>query len=170
MGRLQDRVALITGGASGIGAACARLFAEEGARIAGLDIAKPEDGAWEPVQEAAPDATFHVADVSREDDVARAVAEIATHFGRVDVLVNAAGVAGGGPVHTVASEEWDRVLDINLKGTFLACKHALGPMLERNDLTDSGREGVLWRASARLYDLDTDAIARANAKRRSARA
>ena len=131
MGRLQDRVALITGGASGIGAACARLFAEEGARIAGLDIAKPEEGAWEPVQEAAPDATFHVADVSREDDVARAVAEIATHFGRVDVLVNAAGVAGGGPVHTVASEEWDRVLDINLKGTFLACKHALGPMLER---------------------------------------
>lgn len=131
MARLQDRVALITGAASGIGAACALRFAEEGARIAGLDIAKPSDDTWAPIDAAAPESSFHVADVREEADVARVVAEVAGRFGRIDVLVNAAGVAGGGPVHAVAAEEWDRVLDINLKGTFLACKHALGPMLER---------------------------------------
>ncbi len=69
-------------------------------------------------------------DVRDEDSLAAAVAEIAERFGRIDVLVNAAGVAGGGAVHQLDTAEWDRVLDINLKGTFLACKHVLPHMLE----------------------------------------
>jgi NAD(P)-dependent dehydrogenase (short-subunit alcohol dehydrogenase family) len=63
--------------------------------------------------------------------VAAAVAAVAARHGRIDVLVNAAGVAGGGAVHGLAVEEWDRVLDVNLKGTFLVCKHVLQHMLEQ---------------------------------------
>lgn len=129
MGQLDGRVAFITGAASGIGAACALRFAREGARVAGLDIGQPDPAAWKPVNDAAPAASFHVADVRDEDAVAAAVADATTELGSVDALVNAAGVAGGGPVHDVASDEWDRVIDINLKGTFIACKHVLRGML-----------------------------------------
>ncbi|MCU1352317.1 MAG: short-chain dehydrogenase/reductase [Acidimicrobiales bacterium] len=71
----------------------------------------------------------HLVDVRDEDGVARAVADTVARFGRLDIVVNAAGVAGGGPVHLVPAEEWERVLGINLTGTFLVCKHAVAAML-----------------------------------------
>jgi NAD(P)-dependent dehydrogenase (short-subunit alcohol dehydrogenase family) len=129
MGRLEGRVAVITGAAAGIGAACAERFAREGARIAGLDVAKPGDAAWRSVVEAAPDSSFHQVDVRDEAALAAVVADVGERFGRIDALVNAAGVAGGGAVHQLDGDEWDRVLDVNLKGTFLACKHVLQRML-----------------------------------------
>jgi NAD(P)-dependent dehydrogenase (short-subunit alcohol dehydrogenase family) len=129
MGRLEGRVAVITGAASGIGAACAVRFANEGARIAGLDVAKPDDAAWQSVVKAAPDSSFHEVDVRDEEALASVISEVGERFGRIDALVNAAGVAGGGPVHQLEGDEWDRVLDINLKGTFLACKHVIQRML-----------------------------------------
>jgi NAD(P)-dependent dehydrogenase (short-subunit alcohol dehydrogenase family) len=129
MGRLDDRVALITGAASGIGAACALRFAREGASIAGLDVAQPEPTAWKEVADAAPGESFHIADVRDEAAVEAVVAEIAERFGHIDVLVNSAGTGGGGPVHVLATEEWDRVVDINLKGTFFACKYVAAQML-----------------------------------------
>ncbi len=130
-GRLSGKTALVTGAASGIGAACAQRFADEGARVAGLDLAPPRAAQWASVAQSAPDASFHVADVRFESAVAAAVAEVAERYGRIDVLVNAAGVAGGGAVHALAVEEWERVLDVNLKGTFLVCKHVLQRMLEQ---------------------------------------
>jgi meso-butanediol dehydrogenase/(S,S)-butanediol dehydrogenase/diacetyl reductase len=132
VGRLQDRVALITGAASGIGAACARRFAEEGATIAGLDLQKPIDDGWDRVLVSAPESSFRDGlDVRNEDDVAAAVSAVADRYGRIDVLVNAAGVGGGAPAHQLPVEEWDRVVDINLKGSFLTAKHVLQRMVEQ---------------------------------------
>jgi len=131
MGRLEHKVALITGAASGIGAACALRFAQEGARVVGLDTAQPDPSSWRRVAGDGGAAGFHVGDVRDEGAVAAVVAAVAREFGQIDVLVNSAGVAGGGPVHALAMEEWDRVLDVNLKGTFVACKHVLPHMLAR---------------------------------------
>jgi NAD(P)-dependent dehydrogenase (short-subunit alcohol dehydrogenase family) len=128
-GRLAGRVALITGAASGIGAACARRFAGEGARVAGFDVATPADAEWRSVEADAPGVCFHVGDVRNEADVSRAVGEVLGRFDRIDVLVNAAGVPGGGPVHALATDEFERVVDVNLKGTFIVTKHVLAAML-----------------------------------------
>jgi NAD(P)-dependent dehydrogenase (short-subunit alcohol dehydrogenase family) len=129
MSRLAGKVAFITGAASGIGGACAERFAREGASIAGLDVQKPPDAAWRKVVESAPDAFFLEADVRDEPAIERSVAAAVQRFGRIDVLVNAAGVTATGGVDNLDAAEWDRVVDINLKGTFLVSKHVVRRML-----------------------------------------
>jgi NAD(P)-dependent dehydrogenase (short-subunit alcohol dehydrogenase family) len=114
LGRLDDTVAIVTGAASGIGAACADRLASEGATVVTLDVAGAVD---------------HRLDVRDEPAVAAAVASVVGDHGHLDVVVHAAGVAGGGPVHLLEGEEWDRVVDVNLKGTFHIGKHAAVPML-----------------------------------------
>jgi len=116
-GRLEGKVALITGAASGLGLATAERFAEEGATVVGADVTEA-DG-------------VRALDVRDETAVSALVDAIVSEHGRVDVVANYAGVAGGGPVHLVDADEWDRVLDVNLKGTFLVNKHVLRPMLDQ---------------------------------------
>lgn len=132
-GRLDGTVAVITGAASGIGAACALRFAREGARVAGIDIAKPaEASAWKTAESVAADAGFWVGDVRDEAGLETIVAEISERFGQIDSLVNAAGVSAGGAVDELDIAEWDRVIGINLTGTFLVSKHVVRRMKERS--------------------------------------
>jgi meso-butanediol dehydrogenase / (S,S)-butanediol dehydrogenase / diacetyl reductase len=123
MGRLDGKVALVTGSASGIGRATTIRYAAEGAAVVGLDLAPGES--WAETGAAG----FVTADVRDEDAVRAAISALLDVHHRLDIVVNAAGVAGGGPVHTVSRADWDRVIGVNLTGTFLVCKHALAPMM-----------------------------------------
>ena len=160
MGRLEEKVALITGAASGIGAACAARFAREGARVAGFDVSA-EPAEWAALVEPAPDALYLSGDVRDEEVVVAAVRSAEERFGRIDVLINAAGVGGGGPVHLLDAEEWDRVVDINLKGTYLMCKHALTGMLERgpgNVVNVSSIEGIEGTEGGSAYNASKGGV------------
>ncbi len=128
MGRLEGKVAVVTGAASGIGAATAKRFEAEGATTVRMDVT------------AGPGIV--ALDVRDEAAVANAFASAFASHGRIDILMNAAGVAGGGPVHSMESTEWDRVVDINLKGTFITNKCALALMLEQSP-NDIGQRGSI---------------------------
>src|SRR5262245_4317261 len=135
MGRIDGLHALITGAASGIGAACALRFADEGASVVGLDLQSPvEAAAWARVEAAAPASLFvDGVDVRDEASVVAAVEKAKARLGgRIDVLVNAAGVGSFGACHALDESEWDRVVDINLKGSYLVSKHVLPGMIARS--------------------------------------
>jgi NAD(P)-dependent dehydrogenase (short-subunit alcohol dehydrogenase family) len=144
MGRLDGKVAVVTGAASGIGLACVARFAAEGAQVVGFDIAAPKEELKLP--DGAAEVAFAIGDVRDEDAVAALFATVAADYGRVDSVVTAAGVAGGAPVHMVDRNEWQRVLDINLTGTFLCAKHAIARMLEQDPI-DGERGSVVTVAS-----------------------
>jgi 3-oxoacyl-[acyl-carrier protein] reductase len=133
-GRLDDRVAFITGAASGIGRAMAEEFAARGAVVAACDIdgAGAEETRRAAEAAGAPRAAALQADVAGAADVERAVAAAQEELGRIDVLCSNAGVLDGYASALDADEElWDRVMDINVKATWLLSRAALPPMLER---------------------------------------
>ncbi|OUC09762.1 short-chain dehydrogenase, partial [Litorilinea aerophila] len=131
--RLQNKVALITGGGGGIGRATAELFAREGARVVVVDI-NQETGTETVrlVQEAGGDAFFVQADVSRAADCERMVAEAEARYGQLNVLFNNAGIMHSQDDDAVHTDEaiWDLTMAINLKGVFLGCKYGI-PALRR---------------------------------------
>jgi len=159
MGRLESKVAVVTGAASGIGLACAKRYAEEGAVVVGCDIAVA-DG-WDQVVAAAKGTQFHITDV-RDEAAQQAVAAAAREeFGRIDVLVTAAGIAGGGPVHLLPVEEWQRVQDVNLKGTYLSAKAVLPTMMEQRSgsiITIASIEGLEGGEGASTYNASKGGV------------
>ncbi len=128
--RLTDKVALITGGTSGIGRATAVLFAREGASVVvtGRDEERGRDVVRE-IESAGGRARFVRADVTRAEDCRRAVAETVDAFGRLDILFNNAGVYVAGDVTECTEEEWDEQVDVSLKGTFLMSREAVPIMI-----------------------------------------
>ena len=161
MGRLEGKVALITGAASGIGAAIALRFAQEGARIAGLDVQDLGEGDWAQAVGLAGGGPLHKVDVREKGAVAGAVAEVEAEFGHIDLLVNSAGVAGGGPVHLIEDEEWDRVMDVNLKGTLYACQAVLPGMLARESgsiVNIASVEGIEGFEGGSVYNASKGAV------------
>src|SRR5438477_6303337 len=144
MGRLDGKSALITGAASGIGLACVARFAAEGARVVGIDVTEPQTELELPPQ--ATDVAFARADVRDEEAIASVIDAMVAEHGRIDAIVTAAGVAGGGPAHLLDRNEWQRVLDVNLTGTFLCAKHAIAHMLEQQPV-DGERGSVVTVAS-----------------------
>jgi len=145
MGRLENKVAIVTGAGSGIGKATARLFASEGARVVVADI----KGAEQTAQQIGAPAVAVQVDVTKSAEV-KAMVEVArSRFGRLDVLFNNAGVGHAvAPVHEFAEEEFDRVLAVNLKGAFLVLKYCIPLMLESgggsviNAGSDAGLAGI----------------------------
>ena len=129
--RLKGKVAIITGGAHGMGAEEARLFAREGAKVVIADIREEDSRKVEAeIAEAGGEAMVVMLDVSQEDQWERAVAEVVAQFGKLDILVNNAGIGGSGETDFRSTESWDRLMDINAKGVFLGMKHAI-PKMEK---------------------------------------
>ncbi len=139
MGSLDGKVMVVTGAASGIGAACVERFAADGARVVGGDLVAPTAGMVAPER-------FEVCDVTDEASVEALVAAAAELTGRIDGVVTSAGVAGGGPVHLVDSASWDHVVGVNLKGTFFTAKHVITRMLQQEPI-DGERGSVITVAS-----------------------
>lgn len=133
MNRFEDQTILVTGAASGIGLASVERLLAEGASVFGLDV-------QEPISDLSAHGSsfeFQTLDV-RDAAATEAVIATAVHkFGRIDGLVTAAGVAGGGAVHDLPQEEWDRIISINLTGTYVTCKFALRAMLAQEPQVDS---------------------------------
>lgn len=132
MGRLAGKVAVVTGGASGLGRGIAQRFIEEGAQTVITDIAS--NGA-EVARELS--ATFLHQDVASEAGWQELLAEIVKRFGRLDVLVNNAGIFSSAPVDETTLESWQKVIDINLTGVFLGCKYAVRQM-KQNPASSGG--------------------------------
>ncbi len=153
--RFSSKVAFITGAASGIGRATAIAFAAEGASIAILD--RTEDAlseTAEAVRTAGAEVLVIACDVSQPDQVEAAVGRVVDTFGRLDIAFNNAGVENkAAPVHEIELAEWDRILDINLRGTFVCMKHELSQMVRQgggvivNTSSGAGVRGVAGGAS-----------------------
>lgn len=132
--RLKNKVAIITGGATGIGGATALHFAQEGAKVAIADVNEVNSKeAVIEIQNMGSEAIFVKTDVSSESEVIQFVSEVERSFGRLDILVNAAGILKGeyDKIEEFEAETWDEVIDINLKGTFLFVKHSV-PLLKKS--------------------------------------
>ena len=129
-GRLEGKVAAITGAASGFGAGAARRFVEEGARVVLGDI---QNDRGQALAEELGDAAVYVpCDVTSEDQVANLVDTAVEKFGQLDIMYNNAGVVGAvGPIATTPAGEWHRTIDIHVSGCFYGCKHAARVMIPR---------------------------------------
>jgi 3(or 17)beta-hydroxysteroid dehydrogenase len=134
LGRVQDKVALVSGGASGIGFATTQLLLHEGAKVVITDLAGEASGrAVAALETDAPprSLSFHPLDVVREDDWISVTDRIVDDFGKLDILVNSAGVAFLKDIEATTLAEWRGLMAVNLDGVFLGCKHAVRVMKDR---------------------------------------
>lgn len=152
---LKDKAAIVTGGAAGIGRAACLALAKQGACVAAVDVDQHQ--AAEVVQQVRADqgkAIAVQADVSDESAVERAVAEILQAFGRIDILVNNAAIEILTPMVSVRVEDWDKVLNTNLRGTFLFTRAVLPQMLHQksgNIINVGSIDGLRGRANGAAY-------------------
>ena len=153
--RLADRVAVITGGASGIGASIAKRFASEGARVV-IGDRDAEAGPQAARSLSAPDneVVFVPCDVAQASDARNLIDTTLEKFERLDVLVNNAGVWRAGDLAQMSIEDWDHVIEVNLRGTFLCSRAAIAPMLARKRgaiVNFSSRAGIRGQPGCGAY-------------------
>ena len=130
--RLEDRVAIVTGGARGIGQGICFRFADEGAKVAIFDVIPTEakEVATEIVKSGGAALALKV-DITKASEIEKAVKEVIAKFGKVDILVNNAGITRQSKVANMTEEVWDSVVDVNLKGVFLCCRAVIPHMKEQ---------------------------------------
>ena len=161
--RLDGKVALISGAAQGIGAACARLFATEGACVAVGDILETEGRqVVKELVDGGAEAIFVRLDVTSESQWNQAVSSTVERFRRLDVLVNNAGVSAGTMmVEDTSPEEWDRVMDVNAKGVFLGTKYAIPEMRKAGGgsiVNISSTAGLVGNPTSAAYSASKGAV------------
>jgi NAD(P)-dependent dehydrogenase (short-subunit alcohol dehydrogenase family) len=162
--RLKDRVALVTGGASGIGLAATERFLEEGAKVVIADISREGGEAAAAALRAKGHGpvTAVACDVSRRDQVARLVEGLVATHGRIDVLFNNAGLFAPNEVHEIPEEEWARVLAVNLTSVYLVSKHVVPHMLARGRgaiVNNSSVSGIVGDVRSAAYCAAKGAVA-----------
>jgi NAD(P)-dependent dehydrogenase (short-subunit alcohol dehydrogenase family) len=155
--KLADQVAIVVGSGRGIGEAIARTFAQEGAAVALVDLAKMKaelEGVTREISQKGGKAIAIVADCTDDSQVKKMVDETVTLWGKIDILVNSAGLRGPlVPVQDITEEEWDTVLDVNLKAVFLCCRAVLKIMMQQKSGSivsisgTAGKEGMALRGS-----------------------
>jgi len=147
----RGKSVLITGGAGGMGLAFAQRYHEAGARLALADIDQARLA--QAAKTFAPDCLAIASDVTKIGDCERMVREAVQRFGRLDLLINAAGIWVEGPAEEMSEAMWDRCIDINLKGTFFACRHAI-PALEKTGgaiINIASDAGLMGSKGASIY-------------------
>ena len=160
--RLEGKVALITGAARGQGAAEARLFAKEGAKVIVADVSDPEGIAVAAeIAEAGGDAIYVHLDVTDESEWEAAVQSAITSFGKLDILVNNAGIWRRGHVMETSSEQWDDIMDVNAKGVFLGTKAAIPEMRKAGGgsiVNISSTAGLVGSKTSSAYSASKGAV------------
>lgn len=159
MESLKDRSIIVTGGASGIGEAIVRLLAERGAACIAADVNDQQGNRIvEEINRAGGNAVYRHCDISDVGQVDSLVNAAVERFGRLDGLVANAGVQVEKPLADTTDAEWDRVIDINLKGTFLCCRAAVKQMLKNTDGKGGGRQGGSIVATGSVLSLVAEPV------------
>ena len=158
MNRVDGKVALVTGGARGIGGETARQLAEAGAKVAITDLLTAEGHAL--AEQIGGEAIFLEHDVTCEAEWTRVISETVGKLGELDILVNNAGIWSRGVIEETSVDEFDRVCAVNLKGVFLGTKHAIGAMKNRPAEADSASivnlsstSGLVGSATSAVYSM-----------------
>ena len=160
--RLQNKVALITGGARGQGAVEAKLFASEGAKVVIADVLESEGKQIEAeINETGGECLFVRLDVTQELEWESAIDKTLSSFGHLDILVNNAGIYKWDKIEEISSDVWDQIMDVNAKGVFLGTKHAIKAMRQTGGgsiINISSVAGLVGSARAAAYSASKGAV------------
>ena len=161
--RLEGKTVIITGGGSGIGLACTRLFCDEGAQVA--IIGRRQDRLESAAKEVGGQVLAVTGDLTNNSDLDRLVTETLTAFGKIDIVVNNGGVFTGSPVHETKDEDWDSIMDVNMRSVFQLTKRVLPHMIERksgNFIHISSILGLVAVPGVAAYNVSKGALLQFN--------
>lgn len=161
-GRVAGKIAIVTGGAQGIGAATARRLAEEGADVVIFDILDKAQEVADEIDAGPTSALFVKVDLTKEASVQQGINDVLARFGTIDILVNNAATPGVNKlVHEMSEAEWDSVFNVNVKGTFFTTKHVLPTMMEKKTgsiVNFSSIYGLIGSADLPAYHATKGAV------------